>query len=212
MTNRWCVLALLFGVRCAMGYQFQTAAALSPTIMQTYGVDIASLGLLIGLYLSPGIFLALPGGGIGKRFGDKQAVSAGLVLMVLGGAIMAFSTSWEGQIVGRSVAGIGGVLLNVLMSKMVADWFVGREIATAMGVFVNSWPVGIALALVAAPIVAELGGLPAAHGVAAGLAGLAFLGLATLYRQPAIAETAATPQASPGPGLRGVVLAAVATS
>jgi hypothetical protein len=44
---------------------------------------------------------------------------------------MALSDSWTGQIAGRLVAGAGGVLLNVQMTKMVADWFAGREIATA---------------------------------------------------------------------------------
>ena len=45
------------------------------------------------------------------------------------------------------------MLLNVLMSKMVTDWFAGKEIGTAMAVFLNSWPLGIALALLALPIV-----------------------------------------------------------
>ncbi|MHA1566832.1 MAG: MFS transporter [Alphaproteobacteria bacterium] len=206
MTNRWAVLALLFGVRCAMAFQFQTAAALSPTIMQAFGVGIADIGLLIGLYLSPGVILALPGGGIARLYGDKAVVSAGLALMIVGGLIMALTSSWEWQIIGRVVAGAGGVLLNVLMSKMVADWFVGREIATAMGIFVNSWPVGIAVALVVAPLIADAGGLLAAHGVAAGLAAIGLLALATLYRQRPAA--AASTSVSSG-RLRGPVLAAV---
>ena len=148
MTSRWQALALLFSVRMAMAFQFQAIAALSPLIMRDFNTDIADIGLLIGLYLSPGIVLAFPGGAIGKRFGDKPAVLFGLVLMICGGTFVALSSDWSVQIGGRLVAGIGGVILNVLMSKMVTDWFAGREIATAMGIFVNSWPVGIALALV----------------------------------------------------------------
>jgi len=45
--------------------------------------------------------------------------------------------SWTVQIAGRLVAGAGVVLLNVQMTKMVADWFAGREIATAMAIFVK---------------------------------------------------------------------------
>jgi hypothetical protein len=69
MSNRWYVLALLFGVRVAMAFQFQAVAALSPFMMSEFKVGIADIGLLIGLYLSPGILLALPGGAIGRRFG-----------------------------------------------------------------------------------------------------------------------------------------------
>ncbi|SNS08271.1 MFS transporter [Antarctobacter heliothermus] len=73
------------------------------------------------------------------------------------------------QIVGRLLAGTGGVLLNVVMTKMVADWFTGRNIATAMGIFVNSWPAGIALALLVLPLIAGSAGLGVALGVSLAL-------------------------------------------
>jgi MFS family permease len=156
MSNRWYVLALLFGVRVAMAFQFQAVAALSPFMMSEFKVGIADIGLLIGLYLSPGILLALPGGAIGRRFGEKSVVLAGLLLMTAGGLVAATSGSWELQQTARLAAGIGGVLLNVLMTKMVADWFAGKEIASAMGIFVNSWPVGIAPTLRGAALAAVI--------------------------------------------------------
>ena len=65
---------------------------------------------------------------------------------------MAFGGSWSWQVAGRLIAGTGGVLLNVQMTKMVADWFAGKEIATAMAIFVNSWPAGVALSLLTLPV------------------------------------------------------------
>lgn len=186
MTNRWHILALLFGVRVAMAFQFQAVAALSPLMMRDFDAGIADIGLLIGLYLSPGIVLALPGGAIGKRFGDKPMVSVGLVLMVAGGLLTALSPGWDAQISGRLLAGLGGVILNVLMTKMVADWFDGREVATAMGIFVNSWPVGIALALLILPPIADAGGLTMALLSVTGLAAAGLLGFAVFYRPPAV--------------------------
>ena len=53
--------------------------------------------------------------------------------MTLGGLTMGLLPSWPPQIGGRLIAGFGGVMLNVMMAKMAADWFSGREIATAMG-------------------------------------------------------------------------------
>ena len=70
--------------------------------------------------------------------------------MLIGELAMVASESWGWQIAGRLVAGAGGVLLNVQMTKMVTDWFAGREIATAMAIFVNSWPAGIAISLLIA--------------------------------------------------------------
>lgn len=209
MNSRWKVLALLFTVRVSMAFQFQAVAALSPLIMRDFGIGIADLGLLIGLYLSPGIILAFPGGKIGKRFGDKPAVVAGLVLMIVGGLMMALSPAWEMQIGGRLLAGIGGVILNVLMSKMVTDWFAGKEIATAMGIFVNSWPVGIALALVVLPPIAEATSLTGALLFVTGLAVAGLLLLAVLYRSPAQTDDGSLPAQSK---LVGVNLAAVITA
>src|SRR5476651_1916205 len=126
-------------VRVTMPFQFQSVAAVAPLLGNEFGVGLADSGVLIGLYFAPGVALALPGGAIGRRFGDKTTVLGALLLMLIGGLIMAFSTSWSGQIAGRLIAGIGGVLMNVQMTKMLTDWFAGREIATAMGIFVNSW-------------------------------------------------------------------------
>src|SRR5215510_1034666 len=167
-----------------MGFQYQSVAAVAPLIARDMGLTLADIGLLFGLYLAPGMALAYPGGSIGRRFGDRPVVLAGLGLMVLGGAIMAFVPTWTGQIVGRLVAGVGGVLINVLMAKMVTDWFAGRDIATAMAVFVNSWPVGIAAALVVLPPIAEMQGLKAAYLFSALLVLLGLVVLQQRYTAP----------------------------
>ena len=191
MRNRWGILAVLFTVRLTMGFQFQSVAAVAPLLGSEFGVGIADIGLLIGLYFTPGVALALPGGAIGQRFGDKSTVLGALLLMLAGGLMMAFSTSWSAQIAGRLIAGTGGVLMNVQMTKMVTDWFAGKEIATAMAVFVNSWPAGVAVSLLILPSIGIAHGVAAVHlGVAAFIACGVVL-LAILYQPPA--DVAAVP-------------------
>lgn len=211
MAERWTILTVLFLARVTMAFQFQAVAALSPVIMDRFGVGLSEIGLLIGLYLSPGIAIAIPGGAIGRRFGDARAVAAGMVLMILGGVLVTVSAAWEAQLAGRLLAGVGGVLLNVLMSKMITDWFAGRELATAMGIFVNSWPVGIAAALMILPLVEGWAGLQAASALVTLLVVLGLVLLATGYRAPEEAgQTAAAPGAVRGltrTALTGVLLA-----
>src|SRR6266852_1565098 len=129
-----------------------------------------------------GVALALPGGAIGRRFGDKTTVLGALILMLIGTLAMALSDSWSGQIAGRLVGGAGGVLLNVQMTKMVADWFAGREIATAMAIFVNSWPAGIALSLLTLPLIGTAYGVSAVYFAVAALIGFGLVLLAATYR------------------------------
>jgi MFS family permease len=199
VTQRWNVLILLFTVRVSMAFQFQSVASMSPALMKQYGVGLGDIGFLISLYLAPGLAFALPGGEIGRRFGDKRVVLFGLILMIAGGLAMAFAPTWGRQITGRIVAGIGGVLLNVLMSKMVTDWFAGKEIATAMAIFVNSWPVGIALCLVVLPALAAAQGIASALLLTTAFCVLGFALLAALYRPPA--QTG--PGAAAAPAARG---------
>jgi len=205
--GRWRILAILFAVRSAMAFQFQSVAAVAPLLGRDLGVELADIGLLIGLYLAPGIALGLPGGAIGQRFGDKRTVLAGLVLMVVGGLTMALLPSWNAQIAGRLLAGVGGVLLNVLMSKMVTDWFGDRDIATAMGIFVNSWPAGIAVALVALPPIGAAYGVSAVFLVAVVLLVFASILLGSLYQAPA-ASGVPLAKASPGLSMSGAVVLA----
>lgn len=207
MARRWQGLALLFTLRATMAFQFATVGALGPLVQERFAVDAAGLGLLIGLYVAPGIAVSLPGGLFGKRFGDVRVIGAGLCLMIAGGLLMSLSSGWGLQLAGRVLAGAGGVFLNVLMTKMVTDWFAGREIATAMASFVNAWPGGIALALVAQPMVAEAGGLVAAQALAVALsgAGLIWLLLQPLPEGPAQAGPVRAWPA--GRGLAAILLA-----
>ncbi len=151
MRNRWTILAILFTVRLTIAFQFQSVAAVAPLLGKHFGVGIAEIGFLIGLYFTPGIALSLPCGAIGHKFGDKATVLGALALMLAGSLMMALGEAWDWQLAGRLIGGAGGVLLNVQMTKMVTDWFAGKEIATAMGAFVNSWPAGVALSLVILP-------------------------------------------------------------
>ncbi len=147
MSPRWQCLAVLTLARTAMGFQFQAVAAVAPLLAPGLGIDKTQLGWLIGLYLLPGAGFALPGGLLGRRFGDKRLVLVGLALMALGGAGLALAESFAAASVARFVSGVGAVILNVLMTKMVTDLFEGRERLLAMSVLINSWPIGIGIAL-----------------------------------------------------------------
>lgn len=189
MHSRWSILAVLFAVRATMAFQFQSVAAVAPLLRSELHLGLADIGLLIGLYLAPGAVLALPGGAIGQKFGDKATVLGGTVLMLVGGLAMMLTTSWVGQVSGRMIAGIGGVLLNVLMTKMVADWFAGREISTAMAIFINSWPAGLAISLLVLPPIAEVYGLSAVYAAVMFLVTAAMILLAIVYQPPAAEAT-----------------------
>jgi MFS family permease len=191
MRSRWTILAILFTVRTTMAVQFQSVGSVAPLFSRDLGIDLADVGILIGLYFAPGIALARPGGAMGQRYGDKITVLGALGLMSIGGLMMAFLPTWEGQIAGRLVSGTGGVIINVLMAKMVADWFANRELATAMAIFINSWPAGIAASLLVLPAIGSSYGLALVFVVVTAFIAIAML-LLMLFYQPAINELIGT--------------------
>lgn len=190
MPIRWRILLLLFAARTAMAYQFQTIGSAGPFLVEALGIDYAVLGTVIGLYMLPGIFFALPGGVLGQRFGARGIVLLGLALMVVGGALTV-SESLSLIVAGRALSGTGAVLINVLMTKMVTDWFAGREIVTAMALFIASWPLGLAMGLLTFAPMAVAYSWRAVMLAGAALAVVALVLMAALYRD--------APEAARGP-------------
>lgn len=182
--NRWLMLAVLFVARTTMALQFQTVASTGPLLRDALGIDFAAFGTLIGLYMLPGIVIALPGGMLGQRFGARRVLLVGLLLMAVGGVMMAVSHSFAAAALARLMSGAGAVLMSVLISKMVTDWFAGREIVAAMAVVISSWPFGLAAGLVLFGPLAAAASWPAVMYVAALAAALALLMVAALYRDP----------------------------
>ena len=179
--RRWRALAVLTLVRTTMGLQFQSVGAVAPLLMEKLAIGNAELGLLIGLFSLPGIVLALPGGMLGRRFGERRLVVVGLLLMTAGSALVGQSTVFGAAATGRFLTATGAVLLNVLGTKLVADWFSGREIVWAMSIFINAWPVGTGLALFALPSIASHWTVDAAFHVGAAAAAAGAVAMALLY-------------------------------
>ena len=146
MGNRWVTLALVFLTRTSMGFQFQSVASVAPLMIADLGLSYAQFGTLFGLYVLPGAFFALPSGVIGRRFGERRVAVAGLALMVAGALLTAAAGGLGAAAAGRLLSGVGAVVMNIVLAKIVADWFAGREVSTAMGVMLTSWPVGLGLA------------------------------------------------------------------
>lgn len=190
--NRWVMLAVLFLARTAMALQFQTVASTGPFLIDALAIDFASLGALIGLFMLPGVVIALPGGMLGQRFGAKRVVLIGLALMAIGGVLMGMSASFAMAAAGRVISGTGAVLVTVLISKMVTDWFAGREIVTAMSVAIVSWPLGLAIGLVTYGSLALMWGWSAIMHFGALAALVAFVLVLLIYRDPPDMSAAST--------------------
>lgn len=143
--TRWYILALLFFTRIGLGFQFQTIGSVSSELVDQLGLNYSQIGSLIGLFMVPGLFLALPAGFAGRFMSDRFIVGLGLIALAAGGGLAAVAEDFNLLATGRLICGVGFVASTIFFTKIVADWFSGKELATAMSVLVMSWPFGIAM-------------------------------------------------------------------
>jgi cyanate permease len=162
LTNRWAVLGLVFLIGLTLPMQFQAVPALAPFLINEAGLSYTDIGVLTGLFMFPGIFLAAPGGVLATRIGDKAALLMGLAVMLCGALLFAVTDSYAVMFISRLLSGSGAVLITILLPKVVTDWFVGKEIATALATVASSFGLGVGLAMAVLPSLAEMSSWPVA--------------------------------------------------
>ena len=146
--RRWLILLCLFLGRTSLGVQFQSLVSVGEQVSGELGLSYAELGTLIGGMFLPGLVLAFPTGYLARIMSDRAAATLGLACVAGGGAVAVLLPGFEGISVGRLLSGVGFVICSLYFTKMVADWFAGREMAAAMGMLTMSWPAVIAISQV----------------------------------------------------------------
>src|ERR1043166_5011066 len=182
--KRWLMLAVLFTARFALGYQFQAAGSVAPFLIRDFGVGYTQIGLLVGGFILPGIAISLPSGFLGRRFGDKAVVTAGLALMALGGGIASVAPAYAVILAGHLLAGVGGAILIVLMSKMLADWFADKELFLGNAIFIVGWPAGIAAGQATQSWLAEMTSWQFVFRLSTALVAIALVLMVAFYHRP----------------------------
>jgi len=193
LESRWLILAVLFIARFALGYQFQSVGSVAPLIKPDLHIDYAQVGLLIGAFLFPGVAISVPSGYLSRRFGDKNIVVAGMVLMIIGGLLTA-GPNYGVLLAGRLLSGTGGAILVVVMLKMIIDWFAERELFFGMAVFIIGWPIGIAAAQATQSRWADVYGWRSVFFASAALVAVALLLMLLFYRLPPEAPAPTQPE------------------
>lgn len=199
---RWIVLAVLFAARAATGFQFQSIGSVADRLIHDLAIGYVEVGLLLGAYLLPGVIVAFPAGLLGQRMHEKALGLFGLGLMAISGFALAGVDGFAGALAARIVGGIGATIVVLVATKMVTDWFDGREIVLAMSILQMSWPFGAMLALPIQALVAQDFGWPAVMASSGLCALVALIAFACTSSLPSRQDLPATSHA----GLSGGVL------
>ncbi|MEY2801742.1 MAG: Inner rane transport protein YajR [Pseudomonadota bacterium] len=132
------------------------------------GDDPALVGLAMGIYgLTQGL-LQLPFGMASDRLGRKRVIVFGLLVFAAGSLLAALASSLTMLIAGRCLQGAGAV--SAVVTALLADQTRDAVRTKAMALVGASIGLMFALSLVAAPLLAEWGGLSGLFALTAALA------------------------------------------
>jgi MFS family permease len=153
------------------------------------------IGLALGVYGIGQMLLQIPLGLLSDRIGRKPAITLGLIVFAIGGAVAAMSHSLTGIVIGRALQGMGAVA--GAGTALAADLTSEENRGKVMGIIGVSIGMSFLLALILGPPLEAVGGLSglfAATSILAVLAmGLLWLLVPTPVRARAPASaTAAT--------------------
>ncbi|MDH8700940.1 nitrate/nitrite transporter NarK [Dysgonomonadaceae bacterium PH5-43] len=174
---RWTVLVVVaFTMFC--GYFItDVMAPLMDLLKDEYGWTSTEYGIFNSAYgwLNVFLFMLIISGMILDKFGARLTGIGACLLMIIGCGIkyMAISQAYDGEIlgirtqvflacIGFAIFALGIETAGITVTKVIARWFTGHEMALAMGIQVAIARLGTALALSSTtPLTKALGSLSA---------------------------------------------------
>jgi len=156
--RRWKLLASAMVSFFAVGTMFFAVPPLADDLRASFGLTNLAIGVLMGAIAVPAIVLSIPLGVALDRWPARAAGLAGLAIMLVGAITFALAPSYGWLLAGRLLFGIGGLLVNLLLARLLSLAFAGQELALAMGLFTGVYPASmIALFTLHPWLVAHLG-------------------------------------------------------
>ena len=181
----WVVLLVVFlaGIACTMN-QFKVPP-LFPTLIKSFGIDLAAASLLMSVFAVAGAVLALPSGYILQWLGARTAGAIAIGAVAVGTVIGALAGHFNTLLLGRATEGIGLGLVTVVAPTVIAVWFPPETRGVPMGIWATWVPLGAATMFNIAPAVAGWAGWRAVWWVGAIICGIVLFLYLLFVRMPA---------------------------
>ncbi len=151
MTTSWSRIALLYAIGVLAAGQLGIVPPLVPELQRDLGLSLAGAGTAVSVITLVGAVLGLPAGGWSQRIGHARALAIGLAIMAVAAALCAAANDAATLLAGRTLAGIGYLLVVVAGPSLMAATAEPRHQPMTLSLWGTFVPTGIALAgLVAA--------------------------------------------------------------
>ncbi|WP_328996717.1 MFS transporter [Kribbella sp. NBC_01245] len=198
VSYRWVVLGIgLFAMTAGAAYA-QGLASITPALRAHYGIQLGTIGVLLGavsLGITPAV---LPWGLAADRWGERPVMAVGM-LSAAASLVLLAQQRHLAAVVGLLVAGgAASASVNAASGRAVMQWFPAKGRGLAMAIRQTSSPLGAGLAAVVLPPFARAYGVPAVYYLLAAFCTSSAIAV-LLFMRPAPPAQPAVPKATPHP-------------
>lgn len=186
---RFFVAALTFVSEVALGINFVGPAAMFPLIMASYGVNRATVSLLVSSVTLMRVILLTPTSVIAAKVGIKRAYSVGVFLMAAG-LLTPLAVDFPMLLATRILYGVGSAVVMPLVGAVVVQWFDSRELPLVNSLNVVGSSLGATISMFATVLVAQSFGWEAPLALYGWLAMACFVAWALFGRERRDAQSA----------------------
>jgi len=151
LTN-WRAVWVVFAAGLGAGAYMSKVPPALPAMRADLGLTLVESGFIHTVMYALGSAAGVFGGALADRFGQKRFALLGLGLMVLGGLVGAFSSSYQLLLASRFLEGAGFILLAVAAAPLLVAATRPHDRPSAFAIWSCYMPTGGALILLLAPL------------------------------------------------------------
>jgi sugar phosphate permease len=154
-SRRWAILAVGTVAQAATCSFIYGIPMLVPALRVHDGLSLLAASFVVSAPIAGLLLTLILWGAAADRYGERIVISTGLGLagIALASTVLVHSALWLSLLL--AVAGAAGASVNAASGRMVMRWFSVRERGLAMGTRQTAQPLGVGLAALALPTLAE---------------------------------------------------------
>ena len=149
---RWFVLGIAWITIMTIHWSWYIVPSLAYCLFPDLSLTHAQFTLLITGPTLTAVFVSIPGGALGDRYGIRLVVAVAAFLAGIFGLARAFAPGFNEMFALMCLCGISFGFAIPNLPKLVSIWFPSRQIGLASGIYTTAMGTGLSLGLLTGPL------------------------------------------------------------
>ncbi len=134
---------------CQIGLQMSVVqtATLGQLVMETYNINTVQFAALTVATFLAAFILGIPAGMLADKFGIKTVCGISMIIATIGAFSRIYSASYMTSFIAQFIIGVGMAALSSNAPKLLSQWFSGKAMGFAMGLYVACATIGSMVAM-----------------------------------------------------------------